>query len=158
MICRVKVGFYRYDHKMYAKWNNTWKKLWIFLIRLFTRSNYTHCSIEFLNEGTSTTLVALVGMDATFAPTETVDNFLGKPDVLVSLGELEVDDAGIDKIISGLYQGSVSKVLLWFFVTRWLGFSKPKTCSTLVCELLSKCGYNIKTNLSPGGLYREVVK
>ena len=157
MSLSVKVGFYRHDHSMYNIFNKNAtriEKMWVRLIRHFTRCPYTHCTVE-IGENS---LVALVKMDATFASTDTVDRFLGSPDFFIDLGMLNVDIAEIDKIISGLYQGSVGKVLLWFFVTRWFGGKKPKTCATLVCEILRCCGYDIKQCVSPAELYKELVR
>ena len=156
----VRVGFYRYDHDMYFT-NDVFLKnsigleyLWVKMIRKFTRCDYTHCTIE-LGENS---LVYLVGKDATFASTETVERFLGTPDLFIELGRLDVNVTGVDRLISRLYQGTILKVLIWFFITRWFGFRKPKTCATLVCEILGLCGYRIKRCVSPAELLKEINK
>jgi|15BtaG_2_1085339.scaffolds.fasta_scaffold00107_19 hypothetical protein len=157
MSLNVEVGFYRYDHSMYDIFNKQStkiEKVWVSMIRHITKCCYTHCTIK-IGENS---LVALVKKNATFASSDTVDKFLGSPDLYICLGELDVDITGIDKIISGLYQGSVRKVLIWFFVTRWFGAKKPKTCATLVCEILRCCGYEIKQCVSPAELYKELIE
>jgi hypothetical protein len=129
-------------------------RIWALLIKFFSRSIYTHCTIEI----DGNTLVALIGIDATFASSETVNSFLGEPDTWVELGELDVDVAGIDKNILQFKQGSISKVLLWYFVTRWFGSKKPKTCTSIVCEILSHCGYHIEKYVLPSEIYKEIKK
>jgi hypothetical protein len=152
----VKIGFYMYTHPLGGRGTNKWKYYYetilLTLIRLCSFSNITHCHIQIGNNS----MVALMGMDATFASIETVNSFLGEPDILIDIGNLEIDVEGIDKIISGLFRGTPHEIICWFLFTRWFGVKKPKTCATLICEILQLCGHQIKTCVSPAELYREV--
>lgn len=154
--CRVTVGFYKHTHNMY-KSEKLISKFWTKMIAFWCWSRYTHCTIRLTkDEDNDLMLFAVVGKAAALANTSTISGWLGYPDLNIDLGTMDIDWNQVEKLVDGSYRGTVSQVLLWFFLTRFFSKWKPKTCTTCVCEILRAGKMDINIFVSPAKLLKEL--
>ena len=154
--CRAIVGFYKHTHSMYKN-ETLLSKFWTKMIVFWTRSKYTHCSIQLVKDkDNDLMLFAIVGKAAALVNTETLIRWMGPPDKEIDIGEVTMDWSKVEVLVDGTYQGTVRETLLWFFLTRFLSSWKPKTCTTCVCDILNAGGIEVSMHVSPSELLKEL--
>ena len=156
---RVSVGFFHWTNPaLRPKKNSRKNKLNIgqYLFKFFSGSPYTHCDVRIYCDNLDFTLLCTENRQATFYPTDSVHGFFGKSDKNIELGEFEFDVSKIDNFLFPSYVGNRWRLILWYFMTRFLFFNRTKTCTTAVCHILQDIGLPVGIFVLPVNLYEEI--
>ena len=157
MSFNIDVGFFHWKNPALITRKSLKEKLCRFILRLLAFSPLVHCDIRIYNDRLDLTLFAIENKQVCFYPTDSVHELFGKPNVVVPLGNFDLDISKIDKFLFPKYQGSRWDLYKWYFIKRFLFLSKPKTCTTAVCQVLQDRGLPIAIYVMPNTLFRELV-